>query len=229
MPYAWSVNNVVMAEATHTALACWQANRRELAFPLFKGALLDSMFLGLCPGNVGMCTQFDAYRHESQRDFADGCGATSRALIEGLFGIKPDALAGELTIRPGFPAEWNHASIKHPDLNFSFKRDGTRETFVVEQKFSTPMKLRLQVAALREQIGSVTVNGEAAKFEWFTNSPAGPRVEILAAAAARCEVEIAWKGGALSLTPALSTAVGILSFVQKMGDTRSLCQSRGRR
>ena len=63
MPYSWSVNNVVMAEVTHTALACWQADRPTLAFALFKGALLDSMFLGKCPGNVGMCTEFVAYRH----------------------------------------------------------------------------------------------------------------------------------------------------------------------
>jgi hypothetical protein len=31
-----------------------------------------------------MCTGFDAYRRESQRDFADGVGAMSRALVEGL-------------------------------------------------------------------------------------------------------------------------------------------------
>ena len=53
MPYQWSLNNVVMAEAAHTSLGFWQANRPETAFRLFKGELLDSMFLGLCPGNVG--------------------------------------------------------------------------------------------------------------------------------------------------------------------------------
>jgi hypothetical protein len=103
MPYTWSLNNVVMAESTHTALAYWQANRPETAFPLFKGALLDSMYLGLCPGNVGMCTFFDANRRESQRDFGDGSGATSRALVEGLFGVQPDLLAGPME-RCGYPA-----------------------------------------------------------------------------------------------------------------------------
>jgi hypothetical protein len=43
-----------------------------------------------------MCTGFDAYRRESQRDFADGVGAMSRALVEGLFWVQPDMLAGEL-------------------------------------------------------------------------------------------------------------------------------------
>jgi hypothetical protein len=198
MPYAWSVNNVVMAEATHTALACWQANRRELAFPLFKGALLDSMFLGLCPGNVGMCTQFDAYRHESQRDFADGVGATSRALIEGLFGIKPDALAGELVIRPGFPAEWDHANIRHPDLNFTFRREGSTETFVVEQEFSKPMKVRLQLAVAREKVEGVIVNGKPVSFAWFTNLPASRYVEVEAIADLRSEVVVNWSEAPVS-------------------------------
>ena len=37
MPYQWSLNNVVMAEAAHTSLGFWQANRPEAAFALFKG------------------------------------------------------------------------------------------------------------------------------------------------------------------------------------------------
>ena len=81
MPYSWSVSNVVLAEVMHTALAYWQAGRTDGAFPLFKGAVLDSMFLGLCPGNVGMCTYFDTYRRESQRDFADDIKNSFRSLF----------------------------------------------------------------------------------------------------------------------------------------------------
>jgi hypothetical protein len=192
MPYGWSVNNVVMAEVMHTSLACWQANRVELAFPLFKGALLDSMFLGLCPGNVGMATEFDAYRHESQRDFSDGVGATSRALLEGLFGLKPDVLAGELTIRPGFPADWDHASIRHPDLDFSFKRDGASDTFILDSRFSKPMALRMQVAAARDKVAGVLVNGKPAEWRVLADSVGSPRIEIKAAAASRHEVIVHW-------------------------------------
>ncbi len=200
MPYTWSINNVVMAEATHTSLAYWQANRPDGAFPLFKGALLDSMFLGLCPGNVGMCTYFDTYRRESQRDFADGVGATSRALIEGLFGLKPDALAGELTIRPGFPVEWDHASIQHPDVNFSFRRGGWKETFVVEQKFAKPMALRLQIPRRHKEVASVTVNGQPIKSA-SANLPGAPRLDIGTASATHHEIVVAWRGAILPPSP----------------------------
>jgi hypothetical protein len=79
MPYTWSTNNVVMAEAMHTALGFWQAGRADEAFKLFKGAILDSMFLGICPGNAGMTSYFDMARGEAQRDFADAVGTASRA------------------------------------------------------------------------------------------------------------------------------------------------------
>jgi hypothetical protein len=128
MPYSWSVNNVVMAEAAHTALAYWQIGRDDVAYRLFMGSVFDSMYLGLCPGNAGMTTAFDMARGESQRDFADAAGVLSRALVEGLFGVRPDALAGELVVRPGFPPEWDRASISHPDFNFSYERGGVTES-----------------------------------------------------------------------------------------------------
>jgi hypothetical protein len=193
MPYLWSINNVVMAEAAHTSLAYWQANRPETAFALFKGCLLDSMYLGLCPGNVGAMTHFDMARGEAQRDFGDAIGITSRALVEGLFGVRPDALAGELKIVPGFPADWDHASIRHPDFTFSFQRDGLKETYVIEQRFSKPMALDLRIAALRDGVASVTVNGETPKSAWV-QSIGLPRLEIGNVPAARSEIVIIWKG-----------------------------------
>ncbi|MBC8097037.1 MAG: hypothetical protein H7Y43_14620 [Akkermansiaceae bacterium] len=199
MPYTWSLNNVVLAETMHSALAYWQAGRREAAMPLFKGALLDSMFLGLCPGNVGMTTFYDCNRRESQRDFGDGVGSLSRALVEGLFGVQPDALSGELKLRPGFPASWNQASIKHPDFEFTFQRTDTRETYSIQSRFRQPLRLRLQVPALRTEIGSVTVNGLPVPWQVLEDSVGTPRIEINAAAAASNQIVIEWKGDAPAL------------------------------
>ena len=201
MPYTWSLNNVVMAESTHTALAYWQANRPEAAYALFKGALLDSMYLGLCPGNVGMCTYFDANRRESQRDFGDGSGATSRALIEGLFGVHPDLLAGEVTVHPGFPAQWNDASLSHPDFGFTFHREGARETYTFDSKFAAPPKLRLQLAALSDAVNWVTVNGQPVEWRVLPDSVGIPRVEIAAAPASHQTVVVEWNGTAPTAAP----------------------------
>jgi hypothetical protein len=194
MPYTWSINNVVMAETVHTALADFQAQRDDRAFAELKGALLDSMYAGLCPGNVGMATSFDAYRRESQRDFADAVGITSRTLVEGLFGIKPDAISGELLIRPGFPPEWDHASIGHPDVNFSYRRDGRTDTYIIEPRFPRPMRLRLRLPAKGTQVATVTVSGRPASWSNFDDSIARPRIDVVADAAARWEVTLQWDG-----------------------------------
>jgi hypothetical protein len=102
-----------------------------------------------------MCTQFDVARGESQRDFADAVGVCSRAIVEGLFGIHPDAIAGELVIRPGFPQSWGHASITHPDFTLTFKRAGDVDAYTIEQRFAKPMKVRFQCSTSRK----VAING----------------------------------------------------------------------
>jgi len=198
MPYQWSLNNVVVAENMHTALGLWQANRRDAAFPLFKGALLDTMFTGQCPGNIGCMTSHDMARGEAQRDFGDGIGTTARALVEGLFGVRPDALAGELKIAPGFPADWDHAKMKHPDFNFEFQREGTVtpiDTYVIESKFPRPMSLLLEVPAMSDWAGSVEVNDRRAKTTRIEDAM-GARLQIRGSGSGPWTVRIEWRENA---------------------------------
>jgi hypothetical protein len=201
MPYMWSVNNVVMAEVAHTSLGYWEANRPDVAFRTFKGCLLDSMYLGLCPGNLGCMTYFDVARGEAQRDFADACGITSRALVEGLFGLHPDALAGELKITPGWPATWDHAGIKHPDVDLNFQRDGLTETYTVAERFPKPLGLRLQIPALRDTVAGVSLNGQPISWQMMTNSVGVPRIEIASPATASQKIVVQWAGDAIGANP----------------------------
>ncbi|MBP8304341.1 MAG: DUF4450 domain-containing protein [Phycisphaerae bacterium] len=198
MPYTWSTNNVVMSEVAHTALAYWQAGRAEEAWRLFKGAVLDSMYMGLCPGNAGMCTAYDVYRRETQRDFADSVGMAGRALVEGLFGVSPDALAGEIRVRPGFPKEWDHAGLRHTRLLYRFSRNGLTDLHLIEPNFARPQALCLQLAAQRDGITQVTVNGRPGPWHLVEEAVGQPLVEIRSAAAPRHEVSVTWQGRPLA-------------------------------
>ncbi|MGA2327590.1 MAG: DUF4450 domain-containing protein [Bryobacteraceae bacterium] len=195
MPYSWSINNVVMGENIHTALGFWQAGRAGEAFRIAKSALLASMFMGICPGNVGTLNYLDVYRREAQRDFADGGGVTSRAIVEGLFGLRPDALAGELLIAPGLPAEWDHASLRHPDASIAFKRNGATDTYVIEQRLPKPLPLRLQLPT-RGDLRIVTIDGRAVGARPIPNSEPSSRFEIQSPAAQKYQVVIQWKSAA---------------------------------
>jgi hypothetical protein len=227
MPYQWSLNNVVMAEAAHTSLGFWQANRAETAFQLFKGELLDSMFLGLCPGNVGAMTSHDMARGEAQRDFGDSIGINSRALIEGLFGVKPDALAGKLKIAPGFPANWNFAKIHHPDFNFEFRRDGLRDAYLIEPKFSKPMELNLEIAELRTA-PEIIINGKRTDWRQMENGFGAPRIALASPAAEKFEIVVNWKGAkptpqiAPEVTPSQPPQIEAYDWNKKLSATEKL-------
>lgn len=186
MPYAWSVNNVVMGENLHTALAMWQAGYSGSAYLLAKSALMASMNMGITPGNVGSMNYLDHYRRESQRDFADGTGVAARALVEGLFGVKPDALAGVMTVQPGFPDRWNEAELQHPGAGVAFKRDGMRERWQITQPGSRFKQLRMKLPAWGRQIESVTWNGRPVAWKpdpearvVLVERPWGPRADVV--------------------------------------------------
>ena len=129
-PYGWSINNVALAEEMHTALAYWQAGRPDEAYRLFKGALVDGMYLGASPGNIGQISYYDAARGECYRDFGDPVGITCRTLVQGLIGMQPDLLSGVLTIRPGFPSAWEGQDVSFSTPDFDLSRTYRGDTAV---------------------------------------------------------------------------------------------------
>ena len=147
MPYAWSTNNVAHEEVANMALAYFQAGRTEKGFELLKTDLTDEMLLGKSPGNFGQISFYDRERKEAYRDFGDNIGITSRAIINGLFGITPDALYGRCIIKPAFPEEWREASIRTPYLSYSFRREGDKDIYEIEQNFAEPLQIVIRTNA----------------------------------------------------------------------------------
>ena len=149
LPYSWSINNVAAAEVMHTALAYYEAGRADEAYRLMKGNILDQMYYGASPGNFGQVSYYDAARGECYRDFGDCIGISSRTLLQGLFGIIPQALDGRCIIRPGFPSEWDSASVKTPYLEYKFTRKDGVCRYDITQNFRQPLKI-----VLRQNLGN---------------------------------------------------------------------------
>jgi hypothetical protein len=209
MPYTWSINNVVMGENLHTALAFWQAGRPDEAFRLTKSALLASMFMGICPGNVGSMNYLDVHRRESQRDFADGSGVMSRAIVEGLFGITPDAIAGELELFPGFPAAWERASMRTPTVEFRFERDALTSRYVVASRLPGVTRGRLVIPALREGVPEMRINGEMATAVMARDALGRPWLDVAWELQPRNDIVVRWRGmPVMQSRDEIDTAVG---------------------
>jgi hypothetical protein len=193
-PYTWSLNNVALAELLHTSLAYWQGGRSEEAYKLWKSSLIESMYLGSSPGNIQQLSFYDAIRGELYRDFADPIAMTARSLVEGLFGIKPDALNNKLVIQPGFPASWNNASIKTADINFDFKRSGDKETYTIETSFYKNLSLKLLLSAYKDNISSVLINGKQIKWKILQDAVNKPSIEITVPPSEEYRITINWAG-----------------------------------
>ncbi len=148
MPYSWSINNVAAAEVMHTALAYFKAGRAEEGFQLMKANILDQMYYGKSPANFGQVSKYDAARGECYRDFGDCIGISARTLIQGLYGIQPEALYDRCIVRPGFPAAWDSASVHTPYMDYSFHRNGDEMVYEITQRFSKPLQI-----VLRQNLG----------------------------------------------------------------------------
>ena len=132
-----------------------------------------------------------------------------RALVEGLFGVQPDLLAGQVTIKPGFPVSWDHAAITHPDFSFSdtYAPDHV-EKITFTPHFAKPVSLRLILRARLDTIASIRVNGQRAQWKPEADSVGLPQIEITAAPSPdtpRLDIEILWDGN----DPAADTAAGL--------------------
>ena len=193
VPWIWSVRDILGSEAAHTALANWQVGRRKEAWQLYRGALLDAMLYSSVPGACQGTSIHSGRNAGVASDFSCSVGMFGRTLVEGLFGITPDALAGELLIRPGLPEEWDSASIDTPDVGYTYAYKDGVESFDVRSRFGRPMRLRLQAPARAVDVAEVTVGGQ--KAEWKCIPRVGePVIEIVAAKANDAEVRIRWQG-----------------------------------
>ena len=158
MPYSWSINNVAAAEVMHMALAYFEAGRADEGYQLMKANIMDQMYYGQSPANFGQISHYDAARGECYRDFGDCIGISCRTLLQGLFGIIPQALDGKCIIRPGFPAEWDSASVKTPYLSYKYTRKNGKVRVEITQNFRQPLQIifrqNLGGGAFKDVVGS---------------------------------------------------------------------------
>ncbi|MEC5174943.1 DUF4450 domain-containing protein [Chryseobacterium nepalense] len=193
-PYDWSINNVALAENLQTALAYWQAGRNGDAYQLWKGNLVESMYYGISPGNFEQLSHYDAFRGELYRDFADPIGVASRTLTEGLFGVYPNLLENKISIKPGFPKNWNSAELKLPDWEYQFTRTSKKTEYLFKSKYQNPVVLEVQIPVNYSNIKSVQVNGKKVDWKVKPNSILQPIIQFETPKGKDFKIEINYSG-----------------------------------
>ncbi|MGL5020368.1 MAG: hypothetical protein ACRDBP_19685, partial [Luteolibacter sp.] len=98
-------------------------------------------------------------------------------------------------------------------LDFAFKREGLRESYSIETNLPKPLSLLLEIAALRDEVQSITVNGKPATFQSLTNHVGSPRISITAPPAASHLVVVEWKGNPVpTIAPTIQALNSVLSI-----------------
>ena len=85
----------------------------------------------------------------------------SRVLLEGLFGIRPQAMQGELCLQPSFPETWDSATVHTPYIDYSFRRLGRVVEYDITQHLEKPMQVIVRLPIGHGQYQEVRGNSNA--------------------------------------------------------------------
>jgi hypothetical protein len=125
--------------------------------------------------------------------------------VEGLFGVQPDLIAGEIRIRPGFPSEWNHGSLKHKGFDLAWKRDGMAETYEFTSRLAKLVPLALSLPARTTSLPIVMCNGKRVECAFDAGAVGNPTLRVRLSAQRSVQINIVWHGRAPMVIPAVRT------------------------
>ena len=150
VPGIWSLRVKTPGEEYHLALGYCLAGLPEGAMEIIRGCHSDTAFESAVPGNFS--------EPHGGVDFADFMTPFARAAVSGVFGYRPDRPNGIVTIAPQFPADWDHASLAHPEFKLAYQRQGTTERLSVE--LVRESALELQMPFRGTAVKAATLNGQ---------------------------------------------------------------------
>ncbi|MFT3789420.1 MAG: DUF4450 domain-containing protein [Tepidisphaeraceae bacterium] len=139
VPAIWSVRQMWPGDNYALAQAYFQTGLAEEGWELLRGTFPENLQYGPVPGDLGYPA--------GGTDFSDCASPFARAVVRGLFGYKPDYPNNRVTIAPQFPYEWDHASLRTPDVSIAFKRAGDVDRYEVKLTKPAPLSIAVPVDA----------------------------------------------------------------------------------
>ena len=166
LPKKYSTCGLFPAENNHLALSYFQLGMKDKGWEILQG-IRDCFYNGRNPGMVTHILSGDGWSDGGCWDFSDVNSTYLRLIAEGLFGIRPNLLDGCIEINPGFPDEWNNASLKLPDISLQYQRNGNEENFNVDYNGKAHIKFKIPLRLT--EIEKVLINGNNVEYEIVTS------------------------------------------------------------
>ncbi|MBE6689383.1 MAG: hypothetical protein E7588_08960 [Ruminococcaceae bacterium] len=126
LPKQYSNHGIFPAENAHLALMYFKLGLKNEGKKILDG-ISDCYFTGKNPGMAPHVQSALCTSDLGDLDFSDVSSTYLRLVIEGLFGIRINNLEGYVYIQPGFPDEWDNASLTLKDIALHYTRKGNAE------------------------------------------------------------------------------------------------------
>lgn len=128
-PHRWSNHWVPVGDTLLAAMAGMNCGDEDLWWPYVQTAV-GSAFRSNFPGVNFAISNTGAGGGDWEDVDADD--PHMHLAVRGLFGVEPALHQGRLSICPAFPKTWTQASIKTPDLEYEWQRQGAHATFRIK-------------------------------------------------------------------------------------------------
>jgi hypothetical protein len=173
VPGMWSVRELYHGDNFAMALGHFLGGMNDEGWDIFRGTMLETMYHDP-KAKAGYSREDGSFGRPNIRspgglshpncgiDFNDITTMFARALVEGLFGWRPDYPKCLVTIAPSFPWDWDRASIATPDFSLSYRRANDAENY--RAKLRRPARMRFNIPVRAERVLYALVDGKAARF-----------------------------------------------------------------
>lgn len=171
-PIMWSHHYTANGDTCASVASACAAGDIDHYWPLLK-SVADTAYTG---PNMALYQMTGSHTQEIETMFI-------HAVVDGLFGIKPDFGANRIVVRPSLPSHWDTAQMESVDVSCDYRRSGREIRLRVRMPANRLVRAELLV---KSAVKSVRVNGVEAE---YALEPAvnGCRVAIEAQAADNCE------------------------------------------
>jgi len=161
IPKQYSQCGIFPAENAHLALAYFKLGLKEAGKKLLDG-ITDCYFTGKNPGMAAHIQSARGTSDFGDQDFSDVSSTYLRLVVEGLFGIRINHLDDCIHIAPGFPHDWEHASLTLKDIALHYTRRGNQEIFNIHCDRAELKRIRIPMRAA--DVETVLLDGEPASY-----------------------------------------------------------------
>ncbi len=169
VPGQWSIRELFHGDNFAMALGYFLSGQGDDGWQILRGTMIESMYgdgvrrSGYSNeqggyGSVNKISPGGLSHPNCAIDFTDISSMFARAVVEGLFGYRPDYPNGVVRCEPALPSNWEQASIHTPDFALQFK------TNLYSLHLTKPATVKFALPVRSASVKSVKLNGQSAKF-----------------------------------------------------------------